>query len=58
MTLQEMVDDWNQTHGDIFFHFECKDGLRDMGEAVNPNDYSPFNPTRRSLLISNLGGGI
>jgi len=32
--------------------------LNNMGEAVNPNDYSPFNPTRRSLLISNLGGGI
>ena len=32
--------------------------LDNMGQPVNPYNYSPYQQTRRSFIVSNLGGGI
>lgn len=32
--------------------------LNNMGQPVNPYTYNPYSPSRRSLIVSNLGGGI
>ncbi len=39
VALQEMIDDWNESHGEVFCHFECNDDLRALGEDININLY-------------------
>lgn len=35
IALQDMIDNWNESHGEIFCHFECNDDLRGFGEDIN-----------------------
>jgi two-component system, NarL family, sensor histidine kinase UhpB len=35
IALQEMIDSWNGSHGEIFCHFECDDDLRGLGEDID-----------------------
>ena len=35
IALQEMIDSWNGSHGEIFCHFECNDDLRGLGEDID-----------------------
>ncbi|MFT5132085.1 MAG: two-component system sensor histidine kinase UhpB [Gammaproteobacteria bacterium] len=39
VALQDMIDDWNERHGEIFCHFNCPDDLRELGEDININLY-------------------
>tara|TARA_B100000287_G_scaffold73777_3_gene65469 strand:+ start:5726 stop:6091 length:366 start_codon:yes stop_codon:yes gene_type:complete len=32
--------------------------LNNMGQPENPYSYHPYSPMKRTLLVSNLGGGI
>lgn len=37
--LQEMIDSWNDRHGDVFCHFKVKGELDNLGEDININLY-------------------
>jgi two-component system sensor histidine kinase UhpB len=39
IALQEMIDNWNESHGEIFCHFECKGDLCGLGEDVDIKIY-------------------
>jgi two-component system, NarL family, sensor histidine kinase UhpB len=34
IALQEMIDSWNENHGEVFCHFECTNDLRGLGEDI------------------------
>lgn len=37
--LQEMIDSWNDRHGDVFCHFKVEGELDNLGEDININLY-------------------
>ena len=39
VALQEMIDDWNQRHGEFFCHFNCDADISSLGEDVNIHLY-------------------
>ncbi len=39
VALQEMIDDWNQRHGDVFCHFNCRGDISGLDEDVNIHLY-------------------
>jgi len=50
VAIQEMVDDWNQRHGEIFCHFDCNDDLRDLGENININLYRIIQESLTNII--------
>jgi len=39
VALQEMVDDWNSRHEDMFCHFDSRGDVADLGEEMNISIY-------------------
>ncbi len=39
LALQDMIDDWNSRHEDVFCHFEFKGKFDELGEEVNISIY-------------------
>lgn len=39
VALQEMIDDWNQRHGDIFCHFQHTGDIDSLGDKINIHLY-------------------
>lgn len=39
VALQEMIDDWNQRHGEVFCHFNYSGDISDLGEDINIHLY-------------------
>jgi len=39
VALEDMIDSWNERHGEVFCHFECDNDLRALGENINISLY-------------------
>ncbi len=58
LALQEMIDDWNERHGEVFCHFECKDRLLALGEEININLYRIIQESLTNVIKHAKAGEV
>ena len=49
-TLQDMIDDWNSRHEDVFCHFEFKGKFDELGEEVNISVYRVIQESLTNIV--------
>ena len=50
LALQDMIDDWNSRHEDVFCHFEFKGKFDDVGEEVNISIYRVIQESLTNIV--------
>ena len=48
--LQDMIDDWNSRHEDVFCHFEFKGKFDELGEEVNISIYRVIQESLTNII--------
>lgn len=50
LALQDMIDDWNSRHEDVFCHFEFKGKFDELGEEVNISIYRVIQESLTNIV--------
>jgi len=50
LALQDMIDDWNSRHEDVFCHFEFKGNFDELGEEVNISIYRVIQESLTNIV--------